>query len=264
MSDLVGDTTIHATAVVEAGATLGAGVQIGPYCVIGSQVKLGDGCRLDSHVVLEGDTEIGSGCRFAPFSVIGGEPQDLKFAGEKTRLVVGKNNRFRESNTIHIGTAGGGGVTTIGDDNFFMATVHVGHDCHIGHGTIMANGATLGGHVTVMDGATIGAFSGVHQFCRVGRRAYIGGFSVITQDALPYMLTVGNRATGHGVNAIGLQRLGMSETSIRALRNAYRTLFRAKLPRLAALEQVQEEWGSVDEVAELLEFIRTSERGVVG
>ena len=255
---------IHETAVVETGAAIGSDVAVGPYCVVGPQVKLGDCCRLESHVVLAGDTEIGPGCRFSPFSSIGGAPQDLKFRGEKTRLVIGKNNVFRESNTIHVGTSGGGGVTSIGDDNFFMATVHVGHDCQIGNSVIMANGATLGGHVTVMDGATLGAYSGVHQFCRVGRRAYIGGFSVVTQDALPYMLTVGNRAEGHGVNVIGLQRLGMPESTIRALRNAYRTLFRAKLGRREALARVEEEWGGVAEVAEVIAFIRESARGVIG
>ncbi|MFQ5719049.1 MAG: acyl-ACP--UDP-N-acetylglucosamine O-acyltransferase [Acidobacteriota bacterium] len=256
--------TVHDTAVVGSRARIGENVEIGPYCVIGDDVSIGANCRLDSHVVLSGHTEIGPGCRFWPFSSIGGDPQDLKFKGESTRLVIGKNNRFRESNTIHIGTAGGGGVTRIGDDNFFMATVHVGHDCQIGNGVIMANGATLAGHVTVMDGATIGAFSGVHQFCRVGRRAYIGGFSVVTQDALPYVLSVGNRAEGHGINVIGLQRLGIPESSLRALRGAYRMIFRSKTSRTEALEHAAAEWGDIPEVAEMITFMRESTRGVVG
>ena len=255
---------IHAAALVEPGAEIGREVEVGPYCIVGPRVRLGDGCRLESHVVLSGDTTIGPGCRFSPFSSIGGAPQDLKFKGERTSLVIGANNVIRESNTIHVGTSGGGGITRIGDDNFFMATVHVGHDCQIGNGTILANGATLGGHVTVADGATIGAYSGVHQFCRVGHRAYIGGFSVVTKDALPYVLTVGNRAEGHGINVIGLQRLEMPEATLRALRSAYRTLFRSGRARRQALEEVEARWGKVPEVAEILTFIRESERGVVG
>ncbi len=254
---------IHPTALVDPDAQLGEDVTVGPFCVIGPGVRLGDRCHLESHVVLSGDSTIGPDNRFFPFAAVGGQPQDLKFKGERTRLEIGKGNTFRESTTIHVGTAGGGGVTRIGDGGYFMAQVHVAHDCQLGDGVLMANAATLAGHVTVMDGATVGAFCGVHQFCRVGRQAFIGGYSVVTQDALPYVLTVGNRARSHGINVIGLKRRGVPEETISALRSAYRTLFRSKLGRHEALERCQERWGNVAEVAEMLEFIRTSGRGVV-
>jgi UDP-N-acetylglucosamine acyltransferase len=256
-------TGIHPTAVVDPAADLAAGVEIGPYCVVGPDVRLGEGCRLMSHVVMAGPTTIGPRCRFFPFATIGECPQDLKFRGEMTRLEIGADNTFRESITVHRGTAGGGGVTRIGSGNFFMAGVHVAHDCRIGDGVIMANAAALAGHVTVMDGSTVGAFSGVHQFCRIGRQAFIGGYSVVTQDALPYVLTVGNRAESHGINVIGLKRRGLPAERIQALRRAYRTIFRSKLPREAGLEKAEEEWGAFPEVEEMIRFIRETERGVV-
>jgi len=254
---------IHSSAVIHEDARLGEGVEVGPFCTIGSQVRLGDGCRLMSHVVLAGDTEIGSGNRFFPFVTVGVEPQDLKFAGEKTSLRIGERNTFRENCTVHVGTEGGGGVTRIGSDNFFMASSHIAHDCLLGDSIIMANAATLAGHVTIMDRATVGAFSGVHQFCRVGREAFIGGYSVITQDAMPYVLSVGNRAKGQGINAVGLKRRGVPAETISALRNAYRAIFRAGMGRQEGLRHAQETWGSDAHVAELITFIRESERGVV-
>ena len=254
---------IHSSAVIHEGARLGEGVEVGPFCTIGSQVRLGDGCRLMSHVVLAGDTEIGLGNRFFPFVTVGVEPQDLKFAGEKTSLRIGDRNTFRENCTVHVGTEGGGGVTRIGNDNFFMASTHIAHDCLLGDSIIMANAATLAGHVTIMDRATVGAFSGVHQFCRVGREAFIGGYSVITQDAMPYVLSVGNRAKGRGINAVGLKRRGVPAETISALRSAYRAIFRAGMGRQEGLRHAQETWGSDAHVAELITFIRESERGVV-
>ena len=254
---------IHPTAVIEDGAELGADVQIGPFCTIGAGVRLGDGCRLMSHVVLSGETTIGSGNRFFPFATVGVEPQDLKFKGEVTRLEIGSGNTFRESCTVHVGTGGGGGVTRIGNDNFLMAYAHIAHDCQLGDGIIMANAATLAGHVTIMDRAMVGAFSGVHQFCRVGREAFVGGYSVITQDAMPYILTVGNRATSHGINTLGLKRRGVPAETLTALRNAYRAIFRSKLGRQEGLAQARQEWGDVPHVDELIRFITESERGVV-
>jgi UDP-N-acetylglucosamine acyltransferase len=216
-----------------------------------------------SHVVLAGDTQVGAGNRFFPFATVGVEPQDLKFAGEKTSLRIGDGNTFRENCTVHVGTEGGGGVTRIGNDNFFMASSHIAHDCLLGDDIIMANAATLAGHVTIMDRATVGAFSGVHQFCRVGREAFIGGYSVITRDAMPYVLSVGNRAKGHGINAVGLKRRGVPAATIAALRSAYRAIFRAGMGRQEGLRHAQETWGSDGHVAELITFIKESERGVV-
>jgi UDP-N-acetylglucosamine acyltransferase len=254
---------IHPTAIIDDGAELGTDVQIGPFCTIDARVRLGDGCHLMSHVVLSGETTIGPGNRFFPFATVGVEPQDLKFKGERTRLEIGSGNTFRESCTVHVGTEGGGGVTRIGNDNFLMAYSHIAHDCQLGDGIIMANAATLAGHVTIMDRATVGAFSGVHQFCRLGREAFVGGYSVITQDAMPYILTVGNRASSHGINTLGLKRRGVPAETITALRNAYRVIFRAKMGRQEGLAQARQEWGDVPHVAELIGFIAESERGVV-
>lgn len=250
-------------AVVDAGAVLGEGTSVGPFSVIGAEVVIGARVRIDSHVVIEGPTAIGDECVIHPFASIGGAPQDLKYRGERTRLEIGRRNVFRECCTINRGTSGGGGLTTIGDDNLFMTCAHVAHDCHVGTGTIFANAATLAGHVSVGDQATIGAYSGVHQFCRIGDHAFIGGYSVITQDALPFALTVGNRARCHGINVIGLRRRSFTEESIAALRKAYRLLFRSKVPLTDAVETVGGELGSIAEVGHLLSFIRSSERGVI-
>jgi UDP-N-acetylglucosamine acyltransferase len=253
----------HPTAVVHPAAKLGEGCRVGPFSVVGEGVRLGPNCELVSHCVIQGDTEIGEACRFFPFCSIGMEPQDLKFKGEPTRVVIGSRNTFREFATVHAGTSGGGGVTRIGDRNFFMASAHVAHDCQVGNDTIFANGATLAGHVTVEDFSVIGAFSGVHQFCRVGAHAYIGGYSVITQDALPYVLTVGNRARAYGVNLIGLKRRAFSQEAMDGLRRAYRLLFHSKLTTTGALKRIDKELGEIPEVSYLASFIRSSERGIV-
>lgn len=254
---------LHPTAIADPGAELAEDVEVGPYCIIGPGVRLGPGCRLDSHVVLQGDTEIGEACRFFPFTSIGQPPQDLKFKGERTRLRVGRENIFREFVTVHVGTAGGGGETRIGDHNFFMAYAHIAHDCKVGNHTVFANAATLAGHVAVEDHATVGAFSGVHQFCRVGRHAFIGGYTVVTQDALPYVLTVGNRATSYGINVFGLKRRNFSAETIQALKKAYQLLVRSRRPRAQALADLREELGRHAEVRHLAEFMEASERGVV-
>jgi UDP-N-acetylglucosamine acyltransferase len=259
----VSGASVHPAAQVHPGASLGEGCRVGPFCVVGERVRLGRNCELVSHVVVEGDTEAGEGCRFFPFVTVGLAPQDLKYRGEPTRVRIGSRNTFREGTTVHAGTAGGGGVTVIGDENLLMAYTHIAHDCQVGDRTIFANAATLAGHVRVEDGATIGAFSGVHQFCRVGAHAYIGGYSVITQDALPYVLTVGNRARAYGINVIGLKRKEVPEATIEALRRAYRYLFASKLNTTKALERIESELGGIAEVAYLVAFIRSSGRGIV-
>ena len=255
-------SVIHPTAIIHPDAELGTGVHVGPYCVIGPQVVIGDGCRLESQVVIDQDTELGPGNRVSPMASIGGPPQDLKYAGEPTRLVVGARNTIREFVTLNRGTAGGGGVTRIGDENLFMAYAHVGHDCQIENRIIFANAATLAGHVDVGDDATIGAYCGVHQFCRVARNAFIGGYSVVTRDALPWVTTVGNRAKSTGLNAVGLKRRGVPPETVKALKRAYHVLFRSKLLLEEALTIVERELGDDEEVRYLVEFIRTSKRGV--
>jgi len=257
------ETVIDPRAVVDPQARIGAGVTIGPYCVIGPEVVIGDGCRLESHVVVEGPTELGPDNHLSAMASIGGAPQDLKHKGGATRLVVGARNSIREYVTLNRGTEGGGGVTRIGDDNLFMAYCHVGHDCEVGSRTVFANAATLAGHVEVGDEATVGAFSGVHQFCRVARFAFIGGYSVITQDALPWVLTVGNRARSYGLNMVGLKRRNYPEATIQALKRCYTRLFRSGLRLEQALEEVESELGHVEEVRYFVDFVRSSSRGVI-
>jgi UDP-N-acetylglucosamine acyltransferase len=254
---------IHSQALVDERATVGEDVEIGPFCVVGPDVSLGNGSRLLSHVVVEGLTEIGPGTVISPFASIGAAPQDLKYRGESTRLVIGARNTIRENVTLNRGTAGGGGVTRIGDGNLMMAYAHVGHDCQIGDDNILANGATLAGHVEVGHHATIGAFAGVHQFCRVANFAFIGGFTVLTKDALPWVTTVGNRAKTYGLNLIGLQRRGYPKETIQALKHAYSTLFRSKLKLSEALEALEADADKFEEVRYFIEFVRTSERGVI-
>jgi UDP-N-acetylglucosamine acyltransferase len=255
----VSEVEIHPTAVVHPGASLGEGCRVGPFSLVGEGVRLGPNCEIVSHAVIQGDTEVGERCRFFPFCSVGMEPQDLKFKGERTRVAIGDRNTFREFTTIHAGTSGGGGITRIGHRNFFMAYAHVAHDCQVGSDTIFANAATLAGHVIVEDFSVIGAFSGVHQFCRVGAHAYIGGYSVITQDALPYVLTVGNRARAYGINLIGLKRRSFSPEAMEGLRKAYRLLFHSKLTTTRALARIDKELGGIPEVSYLASFIRSSE-----
>ena len=225
---------------------------------------LGRDCKVGASAVIDGNTTVGDGTEIFPFASIGLPPQDLKYRGEDTRLVIGRRNIFREFVTIHRGTAGGGGETTIGDDNLFMAYAHVAHDCRIGNHTIFGNAATLGGHVTVEDFATISAYSGVHQFCRVGRYAFIGGYSVVTKDALPFAKTVGNRARVYGLNTIGLIRRGFTEERVGQLKRAYRYLLQSKLNTTQALLHIEQDPTlACEEVAYLVEFIRTATRGVI-
>jgi len=254
---------VDPTARVSPEAVLGPGVKVGPYSVVGPRVRIGPGTELASHVVLDGDTELGADNRLYPFCSVGLAPQDQKYHGEHTRLVIGDRNVVREFVTIHPGTGGGGGLTRIGSDNLFMAYAHVAHDCLVGSHTIFANGATLAGHVEVADWATIGAYSGVHQFCRVGTHAFVGGYTVATKDVLPYSKTVGNRACIYGVNSIGLTRRGFAAETIAAIRRAFRVLVQSRLNTSEAVARLEAEASPLPEVRGLVEFIRSARRGVI-
>jgi UDP-N-acetylglucosamine acyltransferase len=260
-----GRVDVHPTAIVHPSAEIGDGTRIGPNATIGARVTLGRDCRVGASAVIDGATEIGDGTEIYPFASIGLVPQDLKFKGEDTRLVIGKRNIFREFVTIHRGTQGGGGITRIGDHNVFMAYVHIAHDCRVGDHTIFGNMATLGGHVTVEDFANISAGSGVHQFCRIGRHAFIGGYSVITKDALPFARTVGSRpARIFGLNDTGLKRRGISSDVMGRLKHAFRYLLQSKLNTTSALRQIERDRSlACAEVQFVIDFIRASKRGVI-
>jgi UDP-N-acetylglucosamine acyltransferase len=254
---------IHPSAVVGPRAEIGEGSHVGPFCTVGDEVRLGRGVRLESHCVVDGRTEIGDETHLYPFVSVGLASQDLKYRGEPAETRVGRRCRLREFVTVHRGTEGGGMLTEIGDGCLVMAQAHVAHDCRVGAGVIMANGATLAGHVTVEAGANIGAYSGVHQFCRVGREAYVGGYSVVVKDALPFALTVGNHAKCYGLNTVGMKRRGYPRETIDALHHAFRLLLSAKLNTTQAVERIRAEVRDSPEVEELVRFIETSERGVV-
>jgi UDP-N-acetylglucosamine acyltransferase len=254
---------VHPSAIVSETSLVGRDSYIGPYCTIGDRVELGEGVRLESHVVVDGDTQIGDGTHVFPFVSIGLAPQDLKYNGEPSTTRIGKRNQIREFVTIHRGTEGGGMMTSTGDDCLIMAQAHIAHDCIVGNRVIMANAATLAGHVVVEDGANIGAYSGVHQFCRIGREAYVGGYSVIVKDALPFGLTVGNHAKCYGLNITGMRRRGYSKEVIDTLHHAFHLLLASKLNTSQAIEAIRNEIRASTEVDELLSFIESSERGVV-
>ncbi|HUP48921.1 MAG TPA: acyl-ACP--UDP-N-acetylglucosamine O-acyltransferase [Thermoanaerobaculia bacterium] len=256
--------TIHPTAIVSSEAAVARDAVIGPYAIIGPHVTIGPGTVIGPHTRIEGPTTIGERNHITGHACIGMPPQDVKFRGERTELIIGNDNLFREFVTVSRGTAGGGAITTIGSENFFMAYAHVAHDCHVGSNTIFANNATLAGHVDVGDHATIGAFSGVHQHCRVGDHAFIGGGTIPTQDVLPFVKTVGSRpAKTYGINTLGLARKGFSRESIEALQRAYRLLVRSKLRVEEALARIEDEVGFFSEVRYFAEFVRSSKRGVV-
>ncbi|MBA4185141.1 MAG: acyl-ACP--UDP-N-acetylglucosamine O-acyltransferase [Acidobacteria bacterium] len=254
---------IHPTAIVSPKATIGADCHVGAFSVLGDEVVLGDKVHLESHVVIDGKTRIGDETRVFPFVSIGLAPQDLKYAGEATATEIGKRNHIREFVTVHRGTSGGGGLTRIGDDNLLMAQAHVAHDCQIGNEVIMANAATLAGHVEIADRANIGAYSGVHQFCRIGLEAFVGGYSVIVKDALPFAISQGNHAKCYGLNRLGLKRRGYPRETVKKLHRAFHLLLSAKLNTTQAVEKIREEIKDCAEVNLLIEFIETSKRGVV-
>ena len=256
--------SIHPTAIVAATACVPESCNVGPYCTIGPQVQLGEECELVSHVVLDGHTRLGAGNRVYSFACLGVAPQDLKYRGEPTSLEIGDDNTIRECVTISRGTNGGGGTTRVGSHCLIMAYTHIGHDSTIGSHCILANGATLAGHVTVEDYASVGALCPVHQHCRIGKHAYVGGGTTITQDVLPYSLTSAKRDThAYSLNRIGLERSGFSPEQLRALQHAYRVLLAAKLNTSQALERLREEGQQEACVAYLLAFIERSQRGVI-
>jgi UDP-N-acetylglucosamine acyltransferase len=255
---------IDSTAVVSGHAVLAPDVTVGAYALIGANVTIGAGSVIGPFTRVEGPTTIGERNHFYGHASIGGPPQDLKYRGEHTELAIGNDNVFREFVTINRGTTGGGGKTTIGAHNFFMAYSHVAHDCHVGDHTIFANNATLAGHVEIGDYTTVGAFSAVHQFCRVGEHAFIGGGSMITQDVLPYAKTVASRDNRtYGINTIGLERKGFSKETLDALQRAYRLLVRSKLKLEDALMQIEAELGLYPEARYLVDFVRESKRGFI-
>jgi|SRR5579871_582069 len=256
--------SIHPTAIVDPSARISESAEIGPYTVVGADVEIGPRTQIKGHVFLEGPLQIGEDNVFFPYSTVGVAPQDLKYKGERSETRIGHRNRIREFVTIHRGTQGGGMLTFIGDDNLVMAYVHVAHDVHVGSHTVLSHAATLGGHVTVQDWAWIGAASGVHQFCRVGRHAIVGGYSVITQDVMPYSNTVTAReAKVFGANATGLERRGFSSQTIDALHKAFRLLTRAGLNTSQAVARIKEEIPESAEIEELLAFIQSAERGII-
>jgi len=255
---------IHPQAIVAASAKIGEGVQIGAYAVVGEEVELGEGCLLHAHAVVQGPSKFGKDNVFHAFSVIGGDPQDYTYAGERVELVAGDANIFREYVTVSRGTQKGGGKTSLGSGNFFLAYSHVGHDCVIGSNTLFVNGATLAGHVAVEDFATIGAFCPVHQFCRIGRYAYVGASTVITQDVPPFSKIVTERETkSFGINTIGLERKGFSAERLQALKRAYRLLLRSKMNTSQALAEMRKTLLDSADVQELIRFVESAERGIV-
>ena len=255
---------IHPTAIIDPGAQIAESAEIGPFCVIGADVRIGPRTRLMANVFVEGITSIGADNVFFPYSTVGVAPQDLKYAGERSETRIGDRNKIREFVTIHRGTSGGGMITRLGDDNLLMAYTHVAHDVQLGSHTVLANGVTLAGHVLVGDWAVIGAFSGVHQFCRVGRHSIIGGYSVVTQDVLPFSTTVNPREIKvFGANRTGLERRGFETPTIDGLQTAFRLLTRAKLNTTQALERIRAEVPPSPELDELIAFLLSSQRGVV-
>jgi len=257
-------TNIHPTAIVDPAAKLADGVVVEAFAIIEAHVELGPNCAVGPYSRITGWTTIGAGNSFESHCSIGAPPQDLKYAGEETHLEIGDGNTFREFVTIHRGTPGGGGLTTLGDASLYMAYVHVAHDCHVGSNTIFANAATLAGHVEVGDHATIGAFSAIHQFSRVGPYAFLGGFTAANKDSLPFMNTTGNRPPKcYGPNTIGLERKGFSEESRTALKRLWRVLRNSKMTTTEAVAKANAELAGQPEVDLVLEFIESSNRGVI-
>lgn len=251
---------IHPTAIIEKGAEIDETAEIGPYCTIGKNVRIKKGTRLLAHVSVDGITEIGESCTIHPFASIGGPPQDISYRAEETLCTIGDNNVIREYVTINKGTKSSG-ATIVGDNNFIMASSHVAHDCRVGNRIIMANGATLAGHVHVADHAILSGLCAVHQFCSIGRFAFISGLTGVPKDVPPFVMAAGNRARLYGLNVVGLERNGFSKEEVAKLKKAYRILFRSSLSLQRSLEMVEEELDG-DNIAEILRFIRSSERGI--
>jgi UDP-N-acetylglucosamine acyltransferase len=253
---------VHPTAVVHPDAQLHETVEVGAFAVIGPKVRIGEGTRVGPHVVIEGRTTLGARNRVFQFSSLGAAPQDLKYGGEDTELVIGDENQIREFTTLHIGTAGGGGVTRVGHRNLFMANSHVAHDCVVGNGCILANSAALGGHVQVEDHVILSGLTAIHQFTRLGRHAFIAGGAMVVMDVPPYCMAQGDRAELVGLNTVGLERHGFSEERISRIKEAYRILFRSKLGVAEALAKMKAELGGHPEIDHLIDFVSQSKRGL--
>jgi UDP-N-acetylglucosamine acyltransferase len=254
--------SIHPTAIIAPGAVIDPTAEIGPYVVIGPKVRIGPGTKVGASTVIDGDTTIGARNHIFHLASVGAAPQDLKYAGEPTKLVIGDENLIREFTTLHIGTEGGGGVTTIGSKNLFMANSHVAHDCVVGDGCVLANSVALGGHVQVGDSVILGGLSAVHQFTRIGKHAFISGGSMVAMDVPPYCMAQGDRAELAGLNTVGLTRHGFTEEQISHVKDAYRILFRSKLGLNEALDRLRAEHGNHPEIEVLLSFISQSKRGI--
>jgi UDP-N-acetylglucosamine acyltransferase len=253
---------VHSTAVVHPDAKLHETVEIGAFAVIGPKVRIGEGTRVGPHVVIEGRTTLGARNRVFQFSSLGAAPQDLKYGGEDTELIIGDENQIREFTTLHIGTAGGGGATRIGNRNLFMANSHVAHDCVVGNGCILANSAALGGHVQVEDHVILSGLTAIHQFTRLGRHAFIAGGAMVVMDVPPYCMAQGDRAELVGLNTVGLERHGFTEERISRIKEAYRILFRSKLSVAEALAKMKAELGGHSEIDHFIDFVSQSKRGL--
>jgi UDP-N-acetylglucosamine acyltransferase len=254
---------IHATAIVDPGARIGANVAIGPFSIIGPDVEIGDNTEIGSHVVIKGHTRIGRENRIFQFCSLGEIPQDKKYAGEPTRLEIGDRNTIREFCTFNLGTVQGGGLTSIGDDNWLMAYAHIAHDCHVGNKTIFANGASLAGHVTVDDWVIFGGFTGVHQFCRIGAHVITAASSLVLQDVPPYLMVAGNTAQPYGIHVEGLKRRGFTSEAISELKRAYRTLYKSGLLLEEAKTQLVDQARTAPDVQRMVDFLATSKRGII-
>jgi UDP-N-acetylglucosamine acyltransferase len=254
----------HPTAVIHPKAQLSCSVKVGPYTVIGEDVELGEDCEVMSHVVLNGPSKFGRGNKIFPYASIGQDPQDVKYNGERTYVEIGDGNTFREFITIHRGTSADGGVTRIGSHNLLMAYVHIAHDCQLGDHIIMSNGASLAGHVEIGNHAIVGAFCGIHQFCRIGAYSFLGSYTIVNKDILPYSKTSAERPMGvYGANRLGLERVGVSKEDIDELQGAFRVLCRSKLNTTQAVEKLEGEGIKSAHVRALVDFVKTSVRGVV-
>lgn len=261
---LSADRTLHPTAIIDPQAEIGEGVIIGPYCIIGPHVRIGRDTKLEAHVVIDGWTTVGDANSIGLYTVIGTPPQDIGYQGEETRVRIGDRNVFREFVTVHRATTKEERLTSIGDDNYFMSYAHIAHDCRVGDRVVLTNGATLGGHVQVDDYAMISAFCGIHQFCRIGRQAFIGGYSVVTQDVLPFSKVVGQRPTlVFGLNIVGLRRRGFSRERIAAIKEMFQRLFYSGLNTAQAVDRIRTEIPTSDDRDEILSFIASSKRGLV-
>jgi UDP-N-acetylglucosamine acyltransferase len=253
---------IHPTAAVEPGAQIDPSCEVGPYAVIGAHVRLGARCQLAAHAVVIGHTTLGADNRVFPHAVVGGIPQDLKYRGEPTTLVVGDRNTFRECVTVNTGTVGGGGVTRIGNGCLFMAYSHVGHDCLIGDGAIIANSVALAGHIVLEDHVHMSGLAAAHQFCRIGRLAFVSGLTGVAMDVPPYCTVAGARAELAGLNTVGMQRAGMTEEQVGRVKQAYKIVFRSNLGLAEALAQLEQELGAHPEIAHFVAFVKSSQRGI--